>query len=407
MKNPWVGRIVGVAFVLLIVGALYLALRPSPVQVDMAAVDRGYLSVTVDEEGLARIADVYTVSAPIGGRLQRAPVEVGDVVHRGTTSLATIMPADPPFLDVRMRREIEAAVEAAEAAVGLAQAQIRAAKANALMLRSEFERAEQLAARGTISGSQLDRAATALSTAEAEVEQSEANLEFRQSELLRAEASLIEPDQAEVNPSRDACCLTVRAPVDGVVLKVASRSEQVVQAGAQLVEIGDPDNMEVIVHLLSSDAVKVRVGAAATLTDWGGEGELDARVISIDPAAYTKVSALGIEEQRVDAVLELLGGPEAWAGLGHDFRVMVHITLWQDENGLRVPVGALFRRGGEWHVFRDVDGTAALTPVEIGRRNNDFAEVIDGLDEGDRVVLHPSDRVADGVEVAEREDGAA
>ncbi|MHA1549660.1 MAG: efflux RND transporter periplasmic adaptor subunit [Alphaproteobacteria bacterium] len=406
MKGSWIRRGLTALVAIVVVVVTVYALIPAPLQVDIATIDRGHVAVTIDEEGIARIRDVFRVSAPIAGKLQRPPVRVGDRVFRGTSEVASIVPLDPPFLDVRSRREIEAAIEASRAAVGLAEAQLRGAEATQRMRQSDMERAERLAAAGTISARALETAATDRDSAAAQVAQAIANLLLRKSELVSAEARLIEPDQQVANPSRDACCLTVRAPVDGLVLSVSAQSEQVVAAGTPLLEIGDPDAMEVIVHLLSSDAVQIVTGAPVRLSDWGGESDLKASVARIDPAAYTKISALGIEEQRVDAVLELEGDPASWAGLGHEFRVMVHITLWENDDAMRVPMGALFRRGTDWNVFRVVDGQAISTVVEIGHRNSTYAEVLAGVVAGDLVVLHPNDKVADEVRVVRREEAA-
>ncbi len=224
----------------------------------------------------------------------------------------------------------------------------------------------------------------ASSSAKAELEQANANLTLRRNELVSAEARLIEPDQAAGDPAGGSCCLTLRSPADGVVLKVLTESEQVVAAATPLVELGDPKDLEIVVHLLSSDALAVAPGAEATVTDWGGKGLLAARVRQIDPAAYTKVSALGIEEQRVDATLDLIDPYEKWRGLGHDFHVMVHIKTWESADAVRVPIGALFRKGADWHVFKVVDGRAVLTKIDIGHRNNAAAEVLGGLSPGER-----------------------
>lgn len=401
MASKWIKRLAGIAVLAAIVAATVYALLPQPVPVDLAAVDRGRLEVTIDEEGIARIRDVFRVSAPVAGRVERLPVEVGDTVYRNTTAVAKIYPVDPPFLDVRSRRELEAAVEAARAAVNLAAAQVAAAEAADRLAQADVERAGRLAKLGTISARALEKAVADVDTAKAAVEQAKASLALRESELMSAEARLIEPDQLE-GGSRDSCCMTLRAPVDGTVLTLLTESEQVVAAGAGLLEIGDPANLEVIVPLLSSDAVNVREGAAATLDQWGGPS-LAARVRRVDPAAYTKVSALGIEEQRVDAILDLADPPETWRNLGHGFRVMVHITTWQNDDVVRVPLGALFRKGSDWAVFRVVDGRAVETRIAIGHRTDTIAEVTEGLSPGDTVVLHPSDQVVDGVKVAARE----
>ncbi len=401
MDSKWIKRLVGLVVLALLAAATVYALMPQPVSVDVAVIERGPIEVTIDEEGIARIRDVFRVSAPVAGRVDRLPVEVGDRVYRNTTAVAEIHPVDPPFLDVRSRRELEAAVGAARATVTLAEAQVAGAEAGRRLAEADLERADRLSRMGTISSRALEKAVADLDTAKAQLEEAKATLALRRSELVSAEARLIEPDQLE-GGSRDACCMTLRAPVDGTVLDLLTESEQVVQAGTGLLEIGDPTSLEVIVHLLSSDAVIVREGAAARLDDWGG-GTLAATVRRVDPAAYTKVSALGIEEQRVDAILDLVDPPESWGGLGHEFRVMVHITTWQADDVVRVPLGALFRKGSDWAVFRVVDGRAVETRIAIAHRNDAMAEVTDGLAAGDGIVLHPSDQVVDGVKVRARD----
>jgi HlyD family secretion protein len=400
MQSKWIKRAIGLVVLALIVAAAVYALMPQPVPVDVATVDRGPLDVTIDEEGIARIRDVFRVSAPVAGRVERLPVEIGEQVFENTTAVAAIHPADPPFLDVRSRRELEAAVEAARAAVTLAKAQLNAAQANERLMESDLERAQRLAKAGTISARALEKAIADVDTAKAQVAEAEAALNLRDSELSSAEARLIEPNQLE-GGGRDSCCLTLRAPVNGTVLKLLTESEQVVAAGQGLLEIGNPRDLEIIVHLLSSDAVNVRAGGSATIDGWGGP-TLTAKVRRIDPAAYTKVSALGIEEQRVDAILDIVDPEEKWQRLGHEFRVMVHISVWQGDDVLQVPLGALFRTGADWTVFKIVDGKAVATRVVLDHRNTQVAEVVEGLGAGDVVVLHPSDRVVDGVAVEER-----
>ncbi|MCB1496274.1 MAG: HlyD family efflux transporter periplasmic adaptor subunit [Bauldia sp.] len=401
MLSKWVKRAIGLVVLALVVAAAVLALRPRPVPVDIATIDRGHLAVTIDEEGIARIRDVFRVSAPVAGRVERLPVEVGDKVHRNTTTVALIHPVDPPFLDIRSRRELEAAVEAARAAVTLARAQVNAAEAGERLAQSELDRADRLAKMETIAKSVLDKAIADHDTATAQVAEARAALNLRESELASAEARLIQPNQLEGGSSSDTCCLTIRAPVDGTVLKLLTESEQVVVPGEGLLELGDPTNLEIIVHLLSDDAVSIHPGSVATIDHWGGP-PLTAAVRRVDPAAYTKVSALGIEEQRVDAILDIVDPQEEWQRLGHEFRVMVHITIWEGDDVLQVPLGALFRVGANWTVFRIVDGKAVETPVVLGHRNNRTAEVVEGLEAGALVVLHPSDRVVDGVAVEDR-----
>ena len=404
MSGKWPKRIGALIVVAVLVAGTVYALWPRPVSVDVAIIDRGGIEVTVDEEGIARIRDVFVVSAPIPGRLDRLPVHLGDRVYVNATEVASIRPTAPAFLDVRTRREFEAAAAAARAAVDLAKARLDGAVASLRMAEADLERADRLAKGGTISLRAFEQATTTVDTARALVSQSRAELQLRQSELESANARLIEPDES-INPLTTSCCLAVRAPVNGIVLRLVSESEQVVAAGTPLVEIGNPREMEVVVHLLSADAVSIPPGTPATIDGWGGQ-VLSAKVRRIDPAAYTKVSALGIEEQRVDATLDLVDPYEDRKELGHGFRVMAHIAIWQADDVIRVPLGALFRRGSEWTVYRMVDGRAVATAVDIDHRNDQFAEVLSGLAAGDAVVLHPSDLVTEGVSLTAREDEA-
>ena len=392
------------AFALFIALLFIYALMPSPVLVDTEMIGRGPLEVTVDEEGETRIREVYTVSAPVGGKVLRAPREIGDRVEKNKTLVAVIQPVDPSFLDVRRRRELESAVAAAEAAVSHTRTQIVRAQAELRFAESEKVRAESLAQRGTVSKRTLEKAQMDVDVRGAELEQSRANLELRQRELESAKARLIGPQtriDTEVNGENGF--VEVFAPENGRVLKIQTESEQVVRPGEALLEIGDPNDLEIVVDLLSTDAVKVKQGAQAHVEGWGGGRELAAKVRRIDPAGFTKISALGIEEQRVNTVLDLVDPKENWQQLGHDFRVFVRVTVWKSDDVLRVPLSALFRSGDDWAVFKFEDDRAVLTPVKIGQRNSEHAEIIEGLDARDRVILHPSDRVADGVGVEERD----
>jgi len=378
-------------------------LTPKPVPVDSQAIDRGAIRVTVDEEGKTRIKDVYTVSAPLAGRLLRLPVKVGDPVSAQTSPVASILPVSPSFLDQRTRSELAAAAEAAKAAVGLAEAELARMQAEQRFAKSNSDRADRLARTATISQSAFEKAVLDYDTAKAAVLQAEANLDLRRHEYESARARLIEPDTM---PDHDqaSCCIILYAPADGVVLKLIQESEMVLQAGAPILEVGDTGNLEVVVDLLSTDAVRVAVGAPAQIENWGGV-PLNATVSRIDPSGFTKVSALGIEEQRVTTVLQLTDPKEAWRSLGHDFRVFVRITAWEEDDALRVPLSALFRVDSEWAVFRIENGVARQTIIRIGQRNSGHAQVLEGLAEGDRIILYPSDRVTDGGAVEEREEG--
>lgn len=386
-----------------VIAAFAYVLTPKPVPVDTATIDIGPILVTVDEEGKTRIKEVYTVSSPITGRLLRLPVKVGDAVRAEVTPVASILPVSPSFLDQRTRSELQAAAEAAKAAVDFADADLARKRSEERFAESGLERAKRLAETARISQTTLEKAELDYDTAKAAVLQAEANLDLRRHEYESAKARLIEPDTAPDNDNA-SCCVIVYAPADGVVLKLIQESEQVIQAGTPVLEVGDTGNLEIVVDLLSTDAVRIAVGAEATVENWGGK-PLNARVSRIDPAGFTKVSALGIEEQRVTTVLQLTDPKEEWRALGHDFRVFVRITAWEDDNALRVPLSALFRVGSEWAVFRIEDGIARQTIIGIGHRNSRHAEVLGGLAEGDSIILYPSDRVSDGAAVVQREAG--
>jgi HlyD family secretion protein len=387
-----------VAGLLALAGALAWAMWPKPVGVDFAQATRGPLLVTVDEEGKTRIKDVYTVSAPISGKLVRLSLEAGDRVKKDVTTVAVIEPNAPPFLDVRALREVEAQIEASKAAVALAEAEIRQAESELEFAESELTRARTLMRSKTISERTMERARIDVDTRRATLARAKSNLDVRKREQESAQARLTAPEEAWKGEVPVGCCVTVRAPVSGRVLRLIQESERVVLAGTPLVEIGDPTNLELVVEYLSVDAVKVREGAKAAVEGWGGPA-LVAKVTRVEPAGFTKVSALGIEEQRVRIVLALANSSEAAERLGHEYRVVVKIEIYESAKALRVPISALFRKGDQWAVFTVSGGRARLMPVEIGQRNTTFAEVLRGLTEGATVLLHPSDRVDDGTRV--------
>jgi HlyD family secretion protein len=393
-----IAALVGLGVVALIVWALW----PQPVPVDMAAITRGPLEVTVEDEGITRIREVYTVSAPIGGKMLRSPREVGDKVAANKTLVAEIEPTAPTFLDVRSQRVNEAAVQAAQAAVDLAQAQIKQAKSQLEFARNDLGRAERLAVSKTISDRALEKAKLDVDSAESAVASAVATLEVRRRELESAKAHLIQPGEVNASERTASCCIAVRSPIDGVVLKIVAESEQVVQPGAPLVDIGDPGDLEIAVDFLSRDAVRIKPGQTARIESWGGDKMLAARVKRIEPNGFTKVSALGIEEQRVKVILDFTGAPAEWRQLGHGYRVIARVVVWHSDDVLKVPLGALFREGDNWAVFVVADGRAHRRLVKIAERNLHAAHVVDGLKVGDQVVLHPSDSVHDGVRVEPR-----
>lgn len=390
------------AVMLVVVVLIGLSLQPQPVGIDAAAVERGDLLVTIDDEGQTRLKDVYVVSAPVAGRVRRIDIEAGDQVTAGDTTLALFEPSDPTMLDVRSRSEAEAFVKAADAAVGLAEAEQARAQAELDFATAELRRAEPLAERGTISQATLDQRQLSVRTARAGLAQATANLRKIRADLESARATLITAQDGGVS---DGDLIPVRAPISGRVLRVLQESEGVLAAGTPLMELGDPAELEIVVDLLSTDAVKIEPGDRVIVEDWGGDLPLDGRVRLVEPFGFTKISALGIEEQRVNVVIDFVSPQSDWQSLGHGYRVETRVVVQDQRDVLKVPVSALFRSGESWAVFVDDDGTARLREISLGQRNTLEAEVSDGLAEGDDVVLHPSDAVIDGVDVMRRAGG--
>ncbi len=377
--------------------------QPQYIPVDIATVEKGVLEVTVNADGMTRIKDVFEVSAPVSGQVLRSPVKIGDTVVGGETVVARIEPGEPAFLDERARKQAEATVAQAQAALVLSEANLRAAEADMNNAQRQLDRIVELHERGTASDAQLEQAEVALDVAAAQFDSALANKAMRESELEAAQAVLIEPNTQDrpAEPGPD-CCISITAPISGQVLGITNESARMVQAGTPLLTIGPPNDLEITVDLLSTDAVRIAPGAKAYVERWGGKDALEAVVRKIEPAAYTKISALGIEEQRVRVLLDFVTPPEDRPALGHNFRVYLRIVEWRGEDALRVPISALFRDDGDWAVFTIEGETARLRPVEVGRRNTEFAEVLSGLQPGDKVITHPSDRVADGVLVVDR-----
>jgi len=386
-------RLIPIAAALAVLAFLVWAFLPRPVEVELAEVASRPLEVAVEEEGEARIREVFTVSASIAGRLQRIGLHAGDEVTEGQP-VASIGPAAPVLLDSRSRAVAEAAAAAAQAATDLARAQLDQAQATLDFMTAEAARAKELNRKGALSQRAYDNAIREERTARAAVASAVANLAVREKELESALAVL----RSDVGGTGTSCCVEILAPVSGKVLRVLTESEQVVQPGTPILELGDPGNLEIVVDLLSRDAVRVAEGAAATVSGWGGPA-VAAVVERVEPSAVTRVSALGIDEQRVTVVLKLTDPAEKWQALGHGFRVIARIALWREAAVLTIPVGALFRDGSDWATYVVREERVVLQRIELGERNEDFAQVLEGLAEGDRVILHPSDQVVAGVSV--------
>ncbi|ASP22149.1 macrolide transporter subunit MacA [Antarctobacter heliothermus] len=392
--------------VALVAGALTAAFWPRPLMVDLGTVTRGPMQVTIDEEGRTRVAEAYVVSTPVAGRLLRVQVNPGDPVVRGKTVVAHMRPSNPSALDVRTREQALAAVQAAEAALRVARADLNAAIANRDLANSELSRTVQLNERLVASAAELYLARQNARVAEASVETSEAAISMREADLANARAQLIKFDDQGLaaaingNASDD---IPLHAPADGRILRVIQQSETTLPAGAAIMEIGDVHgDLEVVVELISSDAVQIATGAPVIIDDWGGEAPLQGEVRRIDPFGITKFSALGVEEQRVPVTVALTDPSEIRSGLGHGYRVETRIVIWSDEDALKVPASALFRANDGWAVFVMLDGVAERRTAEIGRNNGIDAEVLGGLNAGDRVVLYPSAAIEDGASIAPR-----
>ena len=386
-------------------GLAWVAFRTDPVPVDLHTLTRAPMQVTIDADAKTRISEIYEVSAPITGIAQRSPVRAGDPVTAGETVVAIVEPAASGLLDTRTRIQAEAAVREAEAALYAARSTLRQAEEELNYARTDYQRTRTLVDRGVASLTRLEDAEQRLATAEAAAQAGVSNLERANSALDRARAALIEPGDAD-SATEKACCVRLTAPVDGRVLDVDTISERPVTAGTRLVSVGKPEDLEIVADLLSTDAVRLAPGTRAVVERWGGPGTLQATLTKIEPSGYTKVSALGIEEQRVYVIFAIDTPVADRAGLGDGFSVFLRIVEWQDDNVLQVPLGAMFRDGPDWAVFVvSEDGTARLQTIEPGQRNDRTAQVLSGLEEGQNVITHPSDAITDGTRIVERGDG--
>lgn len=375
---------------------LMLWLGPSPARVDVAKATRGSMRVTVDGEGKARVRDRYVVAAPVAGRIRRIALRRGDEVERGqVVAQIETLPLTP--LDPRQRAEAIGRVDAAQDAKREVDRMIERSKAIYDQARRDCERCEVLARSGDISRQELEQAQTEVATSFREYEAARSRAESAAHEVEVASAALLAADQS---PSSVTSVVKVQAPVRGKVLRVVEESERVIAAGAPLVELSNPSMLEVVIELLSTDAVKVQPGALVLIDGWGGQDVLEARVRLMEPSAFTKVSALGIEEQRVNVVADLTAPSTA---LGDGYRVEGRIIVWQSDNVLQVPVSALFRRGESWSLFVVENGEARLRDVEVGQRTAFGAEIKSGLDEGATVIVHPANTITDGARVETQE----
>lgn len=383
------------AAALLALGGMFLAFRPRPVLVETEQVTRGRFEAVVEEDGRTRVRDRYVVSAPVAGRLLRLGVRAGDTVGRDDT-VALILAAPSALLSPRARREAEERVGAAEAMLQQAGILVERAAAQQAQADADAARVRALHARGAAPLQQLERAELAERTAARDMLAAERRRHAAEHELDQARALLAATETPENGPERHE----VRAPVAGQVLRVLQESEAVVAAGAPLLELGDPAELEVLVDVLTTEAVGIAPGAPVTIERWGGPVALQGRVRRVEPGAFTRVSALGVEEQRVWVVIDLVGPREGRAALGDGFRVDARITVEAIEDAVLVPASALFRRGGGWAVFVVQDGLARERRVAVTRRAARSAMVADGLAPGETVILFPPSVLRDGARVS-------
>lgn len=379
-----------------IAGALAWGFWPAPLLVESAAVKRAPLNVTVEEEGVTRVKDRFVISAPVAGYLQRVDLDVGDPVQQGQT-LAVLEPLRPDVLDVRSRALAEAKVAAARAGVSGAEQQVASARAEAQLARSEYARKKKLEGQALVSREDLDQAATRSRQAAATLRSAEFAVEVAHYELEAAETALRYSIGSDGSSSAET--VELKAPVASRVLQVHRKSEGVVATGEPLLEIGDPAALEIAVDVLSADAVRIRPGTAVKLLRWGGPQPLDAAVRTVEPTGFTRISALGVEEQRVWVIADLVSPREEWELLGDGYRVEAEFLLWQAEDVLQIPASALFRVGDDWSVYVIEQGKARLRTVSVGRSSGLATQLLDGLQDGEAVILHPDDRIDDGVRV--------
>jgi len=381
-------------------GLIAWGFMPRPVDVDVREVVFAPLSVTVTEEGRTRVIDRYLLSAPIDGYARRIELDVGDAVVAGQ-ELVHLDPLRSGTLDPRSQAEAQAGVNAAQAALNAANEAVSAITAEAERARNEYERLRRLAGQGLVSQNALDAARAEWRSTGARQRSAEFNVDVAEGQLEIARAAL---DYAAATPSASDAhqSVVLTAPVDGRVLKIIRESEGTVRQAQELLEIGDPTALEIEVELLSQDAVKLRPGMPVRLLRWGGPAVLEAAVRRIEPTGFTKVSALGVEEQRVLVICDIISPLEAWQSLGDGYRVEAEFVIWEESDVLQLPTSALFRRGGDWAVFVLYEGRAKLTPVTLGERSGLAAQVLEGIEEGNRVIIYPGERVSEGTRVRPR-----
>jgi HlyD family secretion protein len=392
----WIIVIIIAAGVLL---AIIYGFMPKPVPVDLVEVSRGPLKVTVEEEGKTRVKDRFVLSAPVAGFMRRIKLDVGDLVQKGET-LVEIEPLKSNLLDPRSRATAEAAVSSAEAALKVEEERVIAAKADAEYSRRNLERIKKLFEGGYVPKDALEQAETGAKRAEANLLSVEAAVKVAKSELDRARTVLRHSAAEETRIQGKI--VTIQAPVSGSVLKIYRESEGVVQSGEPLIDIGDPKNLEVKVEVLSADAVRIKPGTPVLFERWGGNSALSGKVRVVEPAGFTKISSLGVEEQRVLVIVDLNSSDQNEQSLGDGYRLEASFIIWEGKDVLQVPASALFRKQDGWAVFVVKNNKAILREVTVGHRTGLAAEILSGLTKGEMVISHPDNSIEQGTRIRPR-----
>jgi HlyD family secretion protein len=388
-----------ISIIVIIILAIIYGFLPKPPQVDLVSVTRGPLQITIEEEGRTRLKERFTVSAPTAGYLRRINAKVGDPVQKGQI-VADLEPLQSQALDPRSRATAEAAVSAAEASQTAAIERERVATADADYIEKRLERLKALYAKGSISKDQFDQIDSETQKARALQRSAAAAVNVARSELERAKITLQSFTSVKRNGKQDTVAIT--SPVSGSVFRIYHESEGTVMVGQPLMDIGDAKNLEVRVEVLSSDAVKIKEGTAVLFKRWGRDEPLTGKVRLVEPAGFTKISSLGVEEQRVLVIVDITSPPEEWRVLGDGYRMEAHFIVWEGKDILQVPASALFRSGEGWAVFVEEKGKARKRVVEAGQRNGLTAEIISGLKEKEKVIAYPEDSINDGTKIKAR-----
>lgn len=388
------------AGLVLLVAVIAYSLKPRPVEVEVGVVQSGPLTVYVSEEGKTRIRNRYAITAPVAGGMQRVTLKPGDEVKSGETLVTRIEPSISPLLDERARAQAQASVDAAAASRSRANEDIEMARTGLKYAQANWDRVKNNTDKGTISDTDRDTFEREAEMKAREVRSAEFALKVADFELARAKAALLQIESS----GKGGQAVDVLAPVDGVVLRVLQESATIVSPGTPILEIGDPTDLEIEAEILSRDAVAIKPGADVTVEQWGGDQPAKARVRRVEPAAFTKVAALGVEEQRVLVLSDFVEQKPELKALGDRYRVEIRVAVWHSDETLLVPAGALFREGSEWKTFLFDHGRARAVTVKAGRTDGKLTKVLDGLKTGDEVLMHPPDTVTDGSEVVKRQE---